>query len=41
MSKRDHEDPFKPLEFAGCLVLVGVVVISVAVGLETAVRLFW
>lgn len=41
MSKHEHEDPFKPLEFAGCLVLVGVVVAAVAIGLETAVRLFW
>lgn len=40
-SRSDHEDPFKPLEFAACLVLVGVVVAAVAVSLETAARLFW
>lgn len=40
MSKRD-EDPFKPLEFAGCLALVGVVVAAVGFALETAARLFW
>lgn len=41
MDKHKHEDPFRPLEFAGCLALVGVVVAAVGIALETAVRLFW
>lgn len=35
-----RKDPFKALEFAGCLALLGVVVTLVGVGLKTAAELY-
>lgn len=34
-----HKDPFRPLHFLGCLTVVAVVILTVAVGLETFIRL--
>lgn len=36
----DMDDPFNALEFAGCLALVGVTVLTVAVALWTAAQIY-
>lgn len=39
-SEREAKDPFDGLRFAGCLGLIGAVLILIGVGLHTAVTLY-
>jgi len=40
MKPQKPKDPFHAIEFAGCLALIGVVVVLIGIGLATAADLY-